>query len=162
LGITYVGLNEYGKAEEQFQQMVSLAPDDAAGYNNLANLYIIAGRTDDAVSSYEKARELSPDDPGIYLNLGLGYVMTNKPTESQNMLSQAFEQLGDYKAAFNLVGVPSEEPVAKAAVAPLLADEIRSLFVNAAEGADVEVGVRQLRARADEAGRENIYFYWKR
>ncbi len=42
LGITYVGLNEYQKAEEQFQQIFTIAPDDAATHNNLANLYVIS------------------------------------------------------------------------------------------------------------------------
>jgi tetratricopeptide (TPR) repeat protein len=167
LGITYVGLKEYGKAEDQFQQMVTIAPDNAAGHNNLANLYVMQGRMDDAISSYENAHDLSPDDPGIHLNLGMGYLMTDNPTESQNMLTQAFQQLEDYRAACYLVGVPSEEVRAKAAVAPLLAEEIRSLFVRAAEGGprargDMEAATRQFRARAEEAGKENIYLYWKR
>jgi tetratricopeptide (TPR) repeat protein len=156
-----VGLNEYQKAEEQFQQIITIAPDNAAAFNNLGNLYVIEGRTDDAILSYEKARNLIPDDPGIYLNLGMGYLMTDNPTESQKMLEQAFQKLEDYKDACKLVGVPSQESKAKGAE-PLLADEIRSLFISAAKRTDVEAALKQLRPRATEVGKEEIYLYWKR
>jgi tetratricopeptide (TPR) repeat protein len=172
LGITYVGLNEYDKAEEQFQQIITIAPDnfrlaefrsaEAAAHNNLANLYVIEGRADAAISSYEKARNLSPDDPGIYLNLGIGYLITDNATESQKILEQAFQKLKGYKDACNLVGVPSQEPSAKGAKEPLMAVEIRTLFINAAKGTDVEAALKQLRPRAQEVGKKETYLYWKR
>jgi len=162
LGITYVGLNEYEKAEEQFQQIINIAPDNAAAHNNLANLYVIGDRIDAAISSYESARAHSPDDPGIYLNLGMGYLITDNQTESQNMLEQAFQKLEDYEAACELVGVRSQEPGAKGAKEPLMAIEIRSLFISAAEGADVEAAVKKTGLRATAIGKEEIYLYWKR
>jgi len=161
LSITYVGLNEYEKAEEQFQQIITIAPDNAAAHNNLGNLYLMEGNLDASISSYEKARNLSPSDPGIYLNLGMGYLIVDTPTESRKMLEQAFQKLEDYKAACNLVGVPSQESKTKGAE-PLLADEIRSLFLSADKGADVEAAVKKLRLRAAEAGKEKFYLYWKR
>ena len=87
--------------------------------------------------------------------------MTDNQTESKRILEQAFQRLEDYKDACNLVGVPSQKPTAKG-VEPLLADDIRSLFINAAKGGDVEYTLKQLRPRAAEAGKEEIYLYWKR
>ena len=162
LAITYVELDEYEKAEVQFQQMITISPDNAAAHNNLANLYVIGGRADDAIQSYEKARDLSPDDPGIYLNLGMGYLITDQRTESQDMLEQAFQKLGDYEAACRLMGLASQEPEARGAKEPLLAGEMRVLFVSAAKGVDVEAAVKKTSLRAAEAGRKEIYLYWKR
>jgi len=162
LGITYVGLNEYEKAKEQLQQIITIAPDNAAAHNNLGNLYLMEGNLDASISSYEKALNLSPTDPGIYLNLGMGYLITDNPNESQKVLEQAFQRLEDYKAACKLVGVSSQEPKTKGAKESLLADEIRSLFISAAKGTDVEAAVKKLRLRAAEAEKEEIYLYWKR
>lgn len=78
------------------------------------------------------------------------------------MLSQAFQQLEDYRAACNLVGMPSQEPVVKGVEMPTIANEIRSLFMSAAEGNGIETSGEQLRQRADEAGEGEIYLYWKR
>ena len=162
LGITYVGIGKFENAEKQFQQILTMAADNAAAHNNLANLYVIGDRADAAISSYEKALNLSPDDPGIYLNLGMGYLATDNQTGSQKMLSRAFQQLEDYRAACNLVGMPSQEPVARGAETPLMANEIRSLFISAAEGNEIEIVGEQLRQRAEKAGGEEIYLYWKR
>jgi len=162
LGITYVGLNEYEKAEEQFRQIITIVSDNAAAHNNLANLYVIEGRADAAISIYENARDLSPDDPGIYLNLGMGYLIVDNPTESQKMLEQAFQKLEDYEVACNLVGVSSQESRVRGTKEPLHADEIRALFINAAKGVNAKAALKQLRPRAMKAGKDEVYFYWKR
>jgi hypothetical protein len=93
----------------------------------------------------------------------MGYLMTDNPTASQQMLNEAFQQLGDYQAACKLVGVPSQTPDdKKREKVSLLADEIRSLFIRAAKGDDIETGVKQVRQRAAEAGKTEVYLYWKR
>ena len=78
------------------------------------------------------------------------------------MLSQAFQQLKDYRAACKLVGMPSQGPAVKGAETPLLANEIRSLFISVAEGNEIETVGEQLRQRAEQAEGEEIYLYWKR
>jgi tetratricopeptide (TPR) repeat protein len=162
LAITYAEIGEYEKAKEVFEQILGVDPDDAAAHNNLGNLYVIGGRADEAIQSYEKARDLSPDDPGIYLNLGLGHLITDNRIESQRMLEQAFQRLGSYEAACRLMGLSSQEPEARGAKEPLLASEMRELLISAAKGVDVEAAIRKVRLRAAEAGRKEIYFYWKR
>ena len=108
------------------QEAPQTTPELLAQSNRLGITYVGLGE-------YEKARALNPNDPGIYLNLGMGYLIADSQTESQEILEQAFQQLGDYRSACNLVGIPASEVVTKGAEKPLLVDEIRSLFMSVAE-----------------------------
>jgi len=141
--------------------MITINSNNATAYNNLGNLHAIKGEIDDAITSYKKAISLSSDDSGIYLNLGLAYLMNGNQVESQQMLEHALQQLGnDHQTACNMLGVPTSKAEAKAGQTPILADDIRSLFMRIAGKGDMESFSPRLRAFKMDKGA--VYLYWKR
>jgi len=68
LGVAYIGIEEYGQAEALLKQVVRQKPDLAGCYKNLAFLYQKAGRTNDAVLSFEKYFSLVPKDVPLIQN----------------------------------------------------------------------------------------------
>jgi tetratricopeptide (TPR) repeat protein len=65
-------LNDPGKAEPIYQEIISLDPNEPANYLALAKLYEDAGRYDDAEAQYEKAKGVKPNDPSVLAALA-GY-----------------------------------------------------------------------------------------
>ena len=62
LGVAYIGIEEYEKAEVLLKQVIQQQPELSGCYKNLAFLYQKAGRTNDAVASFEKYFSLNPKD----------------------------------------------------------------------------------------------------
>jgi tetratricopeptide (TPR) repeat protein len=59
------------KAIDAQRSLVAEHPQDAADYNDLGNLLVLAGQTADAEAAYRKAIELAPDTTPAHFNLGL-------------------------------------------------------------------------------------------
>jgi len=53
-----------------YEAAVLLAPDFAEAHSNLGNLYVQAGRPDDALLAYAAALRVKPDFAAVYSNLG--------------------------------------------------------------------------------------------
>lgn len=68
LGVAYIGIKDYEQAEPFLKQVVQQRPELAGSYKNLALLYQKAGRTNDAVSSFEKYFSLAPKDVSLIQN----------------------------------------------------------------------------------------------
>jgi len=60
----------YSQSMECFKKAIELDPDLALAYRGLGVGYKAVGRTEDAISVWEKALELSPDDDFLIYNLG--------------------------------------------------------------------------------------------
>jgi tetratricopeptide (TPR) repeat protein len=58
-------LNDPGKAEPVYQEIIALEPNEPANYLALAKLYEDAGRYDDAEAQYAKANTVKPNDPAV-------------------------------------------------------------------------------------------------
>ena len=65
-------LNDPGKAEPIYQEIINLDPSEPGNYLALAKLYEDAGRYDDAEAQYEKAKQVKPNDPSVLAALA-GY-----------------------------------------------------------------------------------------
>jgi len=65
-------LNDPGKAEPIYQEIINLDPSEPGNYLALAKLYEDAGRYDDAEAQYEKAKGVKPNDPSVLAALA-GY-----------------------------------------------------------------------------------------
>jgi tetratricopeptide (TPR) repeat protein len=59
------GRRRFVTAEKLACRAVRLAPTDAAGYYALGRVYLLAGRTQDALLWLERARRVSPRDPRV-------------------------------------------------------------------------------------------------
>lgn len=108
---------DLGKAKEQYESGVKLAPQDATLRNNLGNTYRDLGDYKKAVAAYQKSIELSPKQTTAYINLANLYLytlnkkdlaiktyqdgMANSPDnqDMQVLLGIAYEQAGDKDSA---------------------------------------------------------------
>ncbi|NIV96532.1 tetratricopeptide repeat protein [candidate division KSB1 bacterium] len=69
LGLAYLEENKLNEAEEQFQKLIEIAPDEAIGYANLGLVYMRMGEYALAEAQIKKALQIKPNDPDIRLNL---------------------------------------------------------------------------------------------
>ncbi len=65
----YMLSQDYGRATEQYERFVTLAPDDPAGWNNLGICLRRTGAFGRAVAAFERALQLNPGLLGAYTNL---------------------------------------------------------------------------------------------
>jgi len=65
-------LNDPGKAEPVYKEIIQLDPSSPENYMALAKLYEDAGRYDDAEAQYQKAKQVKPNDPSVLAGLA-GY-----------------------------------------------------------------------------------------
>jgi tetratricopeptide (TPR) repeat protein len=79
LAEAYDRLGEKQAAETYFKKTLELAPGDADASNNLAAIYLDAGRTDEAIALCQSALSKHPDVALLHFNLarGLGQAKTH-------------------------------------------------------------------------------------
>ncbi len=68
--------------EELLKSYVSLIPDDADGYQNLASVYTVTGRAEDAVECYRRALELAPENAAIRAKLARALFAAGRADEA--------------------------------------------------------------------------------
>jgi serine/threonine-protein kinase len=72
LGTTLTNENRFGEAQTVLEKAVALNPTYSA-YNNLASVYYLEGRYEDAAAIYEKSLRLSDTDYMVWGNLAAAY-----------------------------------------------------------------------------------------
>jgi tetratricopeptide (TPR) repeat protein len=90
LAIGYYQTRQFEKAEETYLRMIEL-DDSAVFHNNLGNVYRDWGKTDEAISEYEKAIEIDPSLVLAYSNLATMYFTSNRLDEAREVLQQGIE-----------------------------------------------------------------------
>jgi tetratricopeptide (TPR) repeat protein len=78
LGVAFLKLQEYGKANRAFLKAITLNPGHPNTYSSLAALYGELGDFVSAAKASKKAIELNPYDKTAYNNLGLAYASTGQ------------------------------------------------------------------------------------
>lgn len=73
------------------QEVVAASPFDPQAYNDLGNLYALAGRDDDAEAAYRRALELDPRSTAIHFNLAVLLQQQRRLREAQQALLQVLE-----------------------------------------------------------------------
>lgn len=98
-------------AIRQHEQLLTRDPNNAVAHFNLALLYKLAGRHNDAVASYQRAIDLGIDDvQEVYSNLGVLYSEMRQPGLAQVMYEKALSvESGYIPALFNLAGLLEEQ-----------------------------------------------------
>ncbi|XP_060030253.1 Bardet-Biedl syndrome 4 protein isoform X2 [Erinaceus europaeus] len=98
LGVCYIYLKQFGKAQEQLHRALELSRHDLT-YVMLGKVHLLEGHLDKAIETYKKAVEFSPENTELLTTLGLLYLQLGHH-------QKAFEHLGnaltydptDYKA----------------------------------------------------------------
>jgi tetratricopeptide (TPR) repeat protein len=90
------------KAEQLYQQAISLRPDYWAGYNELGAFYFDQGRTEEAARQWLRVTELLPFNPYGFSNLGSALLYQGKFSEAIFHLQQSIRQKPTATAALNL------------------------------------------------------------
>jgi len=73
LGQAYLQTGEYGKAEEQFMQVLRMSPDDPAPHLGLGQTYAAQGRYEIAINEFKAALEKKWDFYDAYAEMGYAY-----------------------------------------------------------------------------------------
>ncbi len=109
LGQTYLEENRLEEAAQEFAKVVRLAPEQAAGYANLALVSLQLGRYDQAARRVREAMQLKPDDPEIVLILATVYQLTGRTDEAQDLLEGLLRRApGEVRALYALATLALE------------------------------------------------------
>ncbi len=80
---------EYEKAIEPMEFLVSKSPDVVTYWNKLTSLYIKANRTDDAIKAYKTLIKLDPQNRDNYFNIAIIYNRLNQLSVARSYLQKA-------------------------------------------------------------------------
>jgi Flp pilus assembly protein TadD len=86
VGLEHLQRGQLAEAEQDFRQVIALAPRDPLGHANLGLTYLRAGRYGDAEAELERARRLDPTNPEVALILAKLYSLTGRPAEAKRLL----------------------------------------------------------------------------
>ncbi len=64
---------EFKEAQISLEKAVAKRPNDPSSQIALGEIYLLAGRLDDAITHLEKVREMKPGQPSVYANLAKAY-----------------------------------------------------------------------------------------
>ncbi len=67
------GQPEFNEAQNALEKSVAERPNDAGSQIALGQIYLLAGRLDDAIARLEAARKIRPEQPSIYASLAKAY-----------------------------------------------------------------------------------------
>lgn len=87
LGVCYIYLKQFNKAQEQLQSALHLNRHDLT-YVMLGRIHLLEGDVDKAIEVYRKAVEFSPENTELLTTLGLLYLQLG-------IYQKAFEHLGN-------------------------------------------------------------------
>src|SRR5438876_3716647 len=85
VGLEHLQRGRLPEAEQEFRNVIALAPRDPLGYANLGLTYLRAGRYADADVQLQRARRLDPKNADIALITAKLYSLTGRPAEARQV-----------------------------------------------------------------------------
>jgi cellulose synthase operon protein C len=89
----YLGVSKLGNPEDYLPAILEESPASASGYMTLADYYVSAGDTKQAIAEYEHTLELSPNRPDVYDGLAVAYYKQGDRTAALAQWRLAFATL---------------------------------------------------------------------
>jgi len=89
LGTFHAEQNDPARAEAEYRTAIRRQPDFAPAYANLADLYRVLGRDDDAAAVLTQGLEAMPDEPNLLHALGLVRVRAHRLDDALPLLARA-------------------------------------------------------------------------
>lgn len=89
LGNAYVKTHDYPRAQEAFEQAVSLDPDEPSHRHGLAQAYLSNGKYQEALQQFQQLTKMEPDSAENYLRISQIYRHMNQLDKAEAALTQA-------------------------------------------------------------------------
>ncbi len=106
LSQVYLWRKQHDQAIAQAERTVSLAPNDADGYETLAEVLAFAGRAEEAIGFIKRAMRLNPRYPFYYLwTLGHAYYLTGRSQEAVETFRKMLERNPNFLPAHAFLAV---------------------------------------------------------
>jgi len=87
MGESYLALEDYYSALQNFNKALSLNPSDYRSQYYIGNCYYLLEDFQNAAVALKKALEINPDDPDTHYLLGLTYLKLEKLRSARNELN---------------------------------------------------------------------------
>lgn len=87
LGLIYLGVENYQKAEEYLKSSVKYNKKFAYGHYNLGCIYLKKEQYHKAKSAFEESIRLKPDEADFYYNLGYTYKKLENPKRAEKAVN---------------------------------------------------------------------------
>jgi Tfp pilus assembly protein PilF len=97
LGSVYIRKGQYDLAIAELQQALDMNPNDAGIFNEMGEVLLYAGQTDDAIRFMKMGLRFNPiATPGIYMELGLAYYLKERYDDAVKIVQQGLAKKPDF------------------------------------------------------------------
>jgi adenylate cyclase len=97
LGSVYIRMGQYDLAIAELQRSLDLNPNDARVFNEMGEVLLYTGKTDDAIKFINMGLRFNPKPtPGIFMELGLAYYLKEKYDDAVKILKQGLAKKPDF------------------------------------------------------------------
>ncbi len=101
IAILYSRYGLYDDAQQAFDELVELSPENSAVYCNLGNLHLLMGQFDKAVSHYQDAIALDEKDGGLWINLSMANYRKGDLKAASTQYEQAVNLSPELKSSYS-------------------------------------------------------------
>ena len=105
MGASAAQIGQLDEAVNAFQKLISIKPDNAGSYNNMAIVLQNQGKPEEAIEAYNKALAIKPDYAEAYYNMGIAFKDQGKLEEAIEAYNKALATKPDYAEAYNNMGI---------------------------------------------------------
>jgi len=72
--LTFYQKKDYSRATAEFKRAIAMDPTNTQSYNYLANSYLAANKSDEAIKAYKSSLSIDPSQDSVHVNLGNIYL----------------------------------------------------------------------------------------
>lgn len=101
LGKIYAAQKDFARAQEQFEKVIAIQPLWPEPHSNLAKLYLVQGKQDEAIAKFKANIVTEPSKMANYLFLGIIYEQTDKFEEAVAIYEKALAANESFWVAAN-------------------------------------------------------------
>lgn len=109
LGFAFAMIRDYHSAESEFKQALEAAPDYLS-HSNLASIYYLRDRMEEAEAHYLLALRYHPSHPQLHYNLGIVYRDTGRLDQARKEFKKTIELDPGYEEAYSALTLIGKMP----------------------------------------------------
>ena len=144
LAVALGNAQDYAGAEAAYRKAANLRPDAVDVYRNLARIFFVQARNEDALDALRQARDLAPEEPQSYNDLGEAYRRLEQYDKAMSAFREAIGHDENYAPAWYNLGLAAVAQDDKRTAAEAF-DRYLALRPDAADAAQVRAWIVELR-----------------